>query len=560
MSAQIKEAPQKTSNMPRGSVVGLLESRASKEFVIGVMGAVGSGLPSIVTEFEEQLVKLGYQVVRVKMSSFIAAQIDNKTVTVPASDSDDRYLKYQSGGNELRRLYGHDIMAKYAINQIGRNRLAIDPELKDLTKEPPRIAYLIDQIKHPDEVVLLRTVYRNNFYLVGVMSLEANRRARLKDDGMKPDLIEQVVNRDRKEGHKFGQQLEKAFKLADYFIHHPFGVEKLVTDQVERFIHLTHGDNAITPTKHEHAMYVAYSTAMKSSCLSRQVGASITDVSGRLIAVGTNDVPQYKGGLYSSENPTDDRCFKTHKICENNAEKNRRFAKIKLGIETKFAEVFKNEDMAKIAEANVAAIADFVYEQSGIPDLIEFSRAVHAEMDALISLTRGGGGSTVGGSLYATTFPCHNCARHIIAAGIDKVYYIEPYEKSLAPEAHKDAIEVLDHDNDSAAANPPVQHTRLRFVHFSGVGPRMYTDFFQRDTRKNDNGDFLPNRTIGGEFPIKIIHEYIDPHRVFEVKVATLFDEVFPTTTSAPVVASVVAAPVVTPGLGTKGTGAANEG
>lgn len=87
----------------------------------------------------------------------------------------------------------------------------------------------------------------------------------------------------------------------------------------------------------------------------------------------------------------------------------------------------------------------------------------------------------------------------------------------------------------------------------------MYTDFFQRDTRKNDNGDFLSNRTISGEFPIKIIHEYIDPHRVFEVKVATLFDEVFPTTMPAPVVAAVAAAPVAATGLGTKGTGAANE-
>lgn len=558
MSAQIEETLKKTSGKTSGSVVGLLESRASKEFVMGVMGAVGCGLASIVTEFEVQLIKLGYQVVRVKMSSFIASQIKNQKVIVPVSDMGNKYLKYQSGGNELRRLYGHEIMAKYAINNIGRNRLAIDQDLKDLTKEPPRIAYIIDQIKHPDEVILLRTVYRNNFYLVGVMSLETSRKTRLKDEGLTTEVIEQVVNRDRKEGHKFGQQLEKAFKLADYFIHHPLGVEKAVPEQVERFIHLTHGDNAITPTKHEHAMYIAYSTAMKSSCLSRQVGASITDIAGRLIAVGTNDVPQYKGGLYSSESPTDDRCFKTHKICENNAEKKRRFEKIRLGIKTKFADIFKDAEMAEVADANVDAIAAFVYEQSGIPDLIEFSRAVHAEMDALISLTRGGGGSTVGGSLYATTFPCHNCARHIIAAGIDKVFYIEPYEKSLAPEAHKDAIEVLDHDNDSTA-NPAIQHTRLRFVHFSGVGPRMYTDFFQRETRKNDDGDFVPNRTISGGYPIKIINEYIDPYRVFEVKVATLFDEEFPAAMLAPVVVPVVAAPVLTSGIGGITAGAANE-
>lgn len=524
MSAQISPAPSQ-ANTSGTDVIKLLKSRASKEFVIGVMGAVGCGLPRIVTEIEVQLQKLGYKVVRIKVSKFIAGEITKGTVSIPADDDSNRFLKYQSGGNELRRLFGNEILAEYAVSQIGRNRLAIDPELQDLAKEPPRVAYIIDQIKHPSEVALLRTVYRNNFYLVGVMSLEANRKARLSDDGFTPEVINAVVNRDRKEGAKFGQQLEKAFKLADYFMHHPLGDKELVPAQVKRFLDLTHGDNAITPTKHEHAMYVAYSTAMKSSCLSRQVGATITDSSSRIVAVGTNDVPQYKGGLYSGDGPLDDRCFQSRKICENSAEKSRRRDKIKTGIEEKFAEVFKDPKMAKAAMAKVDEISEFVYEQSGIPDLIEFSRAVHAEMDALISLSRGGGGSTVGGNLYATTFPCHSCARHILAAGIDKVYYIEPYEKSLAPDAHNDAIEVLDHDDESIEVQSP---SKLRFVHFSGVGPRMYPDFFQRESRKNDAGEFVSSSTSIGGLPLKIIHEYIDSHRAFEVKVATLFEEHFP--------------------------------
>lgn len=535
MNAQVAPASS-NANKTGTDVIKLLKGRASQEFVIGVMGAVGCGLPRIVTEFEEQLEKLGYKVVRIKVSDFIKSQIENQTVSIPAGDHSNRYMKYQSGGNELRRQFGNEVMAEYAISHIIRNRLAIDPDLQDLSKELPRVAYIIDQIKHPAEVALLRTVYRNNFYLVGVMSLEANRITRLEDDGLRGPVIDTIVSRDRKEGDKFGQQLERAFKLADYFMHHPLGDKKLVPAQVKRFLDLTHGNNSITPTKHEHAMYVAYSTAMKSSCLSRQVGAAITDSSSRIVAVGTNDVPQYKGGLYTGDGPLDDRCFQSRKICENSAEKSRRRDKIKAGIQEKFTEVFKDPKMAKAAMAKVDEISEFVYEQSGIPDLIEFSRAVHAEMDALISLSRGGGGSTVGGNLYATTFPCHNCARHILAAGIDKVYYIEPYEKSLAPEAHNDAIEVLDHDDDSASVREedgadkvPKPPTKLRFVHFSGVGPRMYPELFQRETRKDDAGYFTPSSTsAAGTLPLKIVHEYIDSHRVFEVKVASLFEEQFP--------------------------------
>lgn len=509
-----------------GKAVEILKDRASQEFIIAVMGAVGCGLPRIVTEFDEQLTVLGYKVIRIKLSTFISDQISKAQFNIPDSDRDNRYLRSQTGGNELRKSHGNEVMAKYAINQIGRHRLTIDQELKDLAKEPPRIAYIIDQIKHPDEVALLRTVYRNNFYLVGVMSLEASRRSRLGDDGIKAEVIESIVNRDRKESDKYGQQLEKAFKLADYFLHHPLGdPDALVPKQVKRFLDLVHGDNGITPTSHEYAMYIAYSTAMKSSCLSRQVGAAITDKSNRVVAVGTNDVPQYRGGLYSAENPLDDRCFKNRKICENNAEKKLRKAKIRTGIESQFSKIFPDPAMSAIASEKIDEIVEIIFEQSGIPDLIEFSRAVHAEMDALISLSRGGGGSTVGAKLYATTFPCHNCARHIIAAGIDRVYYIEPYEKSLAPAAHNDAIEVLDHDDDVTQPSE-----KLKFVHFSGVGPRIYPEFFLRESgRKDDEGKFIPHGPMKDNLPTKIIMEFIDSYRTFEVAVAGLFEEEFPT-------------------------------
>jgi deoxycytidylate deaminase len=315
------------------------------------------------------------------------------------------------------------------------------------------------------------------------MSIHEDRNSRLVDEGFKDDLIEVIMNRDRKEIDKSGQQLEKSFKLADYFMHNPLGNVELIPDQAKRFFSLIHGDNGITPTKHEHAMYVAHSTALKSSCLSRQVGAVITDKSHRIVAVGTNDVPQYGGGLYTGESGNDDRCFKNRKICENTAEKILRKKRIKDGIIKEFPNIFSDPKQLKVAESKVDEIVDLVFAQSGIPDLIEFSRAVHAEMDAIVSLSRGGGGTTVGASLYATTFPCHNCARHIVAAGIEKVYYIEPYEKSLAPEAHNDSIIVLDHDYEEEKQNVI---PKVKFIHFSGVGPRLYPELFLRKTKRGN--------------------------------------------------------------------------
>ena len=76
-----------------------------------------------------------------------------------------------------------------------------------------------------------------------------------------------------------------------------------------------------------------------------------------------------------------------------------------------------------------------------VGDLLEFSRAVHAEMDAVLSAGREGI-STIGTRLYVTTFPCHYCARHLVSAGVDEVQFIEPYPKSQALGLHADAIQL----------------------------------------------------------------------------------------------------------------------
>ena len=73
------------------------------------------------------------------------------------------------------------------------------------------------------------------------------------------------------------------------------------------------------------------------------------------------------------------------------------------------------------------------------------------------------------GTLYCTTFPCHNCAKHIVAAGIKRVVYVEPYPKSKAKELHSDSIEI---DNDTHESD------KVDFVPFVGVGSRRFIDLF----------------------------------------------------------------------------------
>jgi deoxycytidylate deaminase len=225
-----------------------------------------------------------------------------------------------------------------------------------------------------------------------------------------------------------------------------------------------HGENGITPTEQEDGMYAAYAAGLRSACLSRQVGAAIVDENGKIVSTGCNDVPKGGGGLYSADDDTHDlRCVhREEQVCFNDREK----MSHKADIEQALKELKGDDSQRLVPDDRIAKVLDVVYKASHIGDLIEFSRAVHAEMDAIISLARCGTPGIVGSKLYTTTFPCHSCARHIVAAGISKVYYIEPYEKSLAQKLHGDAIAFeTEDDAQHGVTNAPAlgQPVRRRF-------------------------------------------------------------------------------------------------
>ena len=76
-------------------------------------------------------------------------------------------------------------------------------------------------------------------------------------------------------------------------------------------------------------------------------------------------------------------------------------------------------------------------------------------------------------TLYSTTFPCHLCAKHIVAAGIDRVVFLEPYPKSYAKKHHDDSITFK-----------PEEKNKVLFRPFIGISPRRYRDIFDKKKRK----------------------------------------------------------------------------
>lgn len=110
----------------------------------------------------------------------------------------------------------------------------------------------------------------------------------------------------------------------------------------------------------------------------------------------------------------------------------------------------------------------------------EFSRPVHAEMAALIDSARRGV-AVQDHSMYVTTFPCHNCAKHIIAAGIKQVFYLEPYPKSRAQFLHDEEIV-------SEAQERETYQNKVAFIPYTGIAPRQYHRLFSMENRGKKQG------------------------------------------------------------------------
>jgi deoxycytidylate deaminase len=495
----------------------------SNELIIGMIGYAGAGSSTAASKLEASLVEAGYEVQVIKLSTLIQQYYSAEKFPVINRDANEgieklkRAKKLQDLGDTLRQNFGPYAVASLAIKEVVSKRKGSVPGAE-------KKAFLLDSLKHAGEVELLRKVYDTSFRLVAVHCDRSRREQRLigaRTSGAKYRGADEAEVReyiDRDEGDQLkdsGQQVREAFYLADYFLDNnaPTNDGLRVVADIERFTSLILGTNLVKPTFAEEGMYHAFAASLRSSCLSRQVGAALQSPEGQLISIGTNEVPRYGGGIYAEGETPDHRCFKwdwdykEQKFtgCHNQRKKKELREDIAMFLSSRLAEKLAEaahpkpttgSDIAERArtEATQAIVkvfkssADTFEKLPGVKDLVEYSRSIHAEMSALFGAARERG-IPKGSVLFCTTFPCHNCARHLITAGIARVFYVEPYVKSLATELHYDAIGT---EWPSTVENGPSPQKML-IVPFTGVGPRLYNEVFLKvGDLKDKEGKFMP--------------------------------------------------------------------
>ena len=467
------------------------------ELVIGLVGAVGIDLERVAGFLSVVLNDFEYRVHDVHLSELMRAL--RWTEPLPEGPFDERVAAFMDAGNKLRSdacWARKDAFALLGIHQIALTRLATTGYVD---RPADRQAYVLRSLKRPEEIDLLRQVYGARFLLLACYAPKGAREAQLKSEirasRIKPIRkkpvydAEELMRRDEREALDYGQDVRGTFHRADFFVDaSDFEVRATDADgaerprfecEIRRVLEIFFGNPRRTPSRDEFGMTQAAAAMRRSAELGRQVGAAICTPEGDVVAVGVNDVPKAGGGLYWEGDEGDKREFQ-------------------LGRDTSDAHkrAIAQQIVHGLAEAELlgdgvdqTAVLSAV-SSTDIDNLIEFIRAVHAEMAALTDAARRGI-SVQDCTLFVTTFPCHHCARHIVAAGIRRVVYIAPYAKSMAEELHGDALVVtsnvmLDDERPGDKRDP-----RVRFEPFVGVSPTRYMEMFMAPTRKETSGELV---------------------------------------------------------------------
>lgn len=421
------------------------------ELIIGIVNAVGTEYKRVLDPLRDRLKGFGYAVEEIRVSSLLSEPSSNQSEY-------DRIKHYMNQGDDLRKTTGNNaILAAGAAHKIRESR----------NGDPKKTAYIVNSLKHPDEVEFLRKVYGDGFYLFGIHADEMRRHAYLVDDkSLTQAQADELIRIDEDEKVDHGQRTRDTFHLSDFFISLGKNDDQ-VKNTIQRFLELLFSNPFRSPTFDEFAMFMAFNSSIRSSDLSRQVGAIIAR-GQQIVATGANDTPRFGGGQYWAEvdpatgvvNDAEDGKDYTREKDSNKAAQNEIIKEIVSAlIEHSLSSEDKKQELVT------------VLEQSKISDLTEFGRVVHAEMEAILSCARIGV-STVNASLYCTTFPCHNCAKHIIDAGIERVVYVEPYPKSRALDLHSEAISL------KTSLDRQSENNRVTFEPFTGVGARRFLDLF----------------------------------------------------------------------------------
>lgn len=339
---------------------------------------------------------------------------------------------YQSIGKNIR-LSGSPFDDKVVAGAFFSISKKIHEIIIKLTKHNQKTGIksliVVDALRNPLEAIFLQDRI-TNFHLVAVSCPDDQRLSRLASQNFSAKEIKSIdeteyANRDIEVESTYSMQdIQGCLQRADIYLSNPNGDSKVgkltnLTNQIVRLISLMKRPGIITPTALERCMQIAYTAKLNSGCISRQVGALVTDMYFSVKAVGWNDAPH--GHVPCNLRNRDDLLNGLDKNAFSNFEKN----------DERYLNHFKKRNPRYIKLASTGRNVSYCFKSEynsidGKSNQVH-TRSLHAEENAFLQISKYGGQGIYGGFLFTTASPCELCAKKAYQLGIKKIYYIDPY-------------------------------------------------------------------------------------------------------------------------------------
>lgn len=458
----------------------MTEKTDRREVFFGLIAPIGVNLDAVEKALDNALKTVAYQSNQIRLTSIFD---ELKPGYVDKYNDDyDRYKKLIDAGDRIcADTKRNDILALYGIESLKK----YGPR-EDKHEIPNSVAHIFRQIKRPDEIKTLKQIFGRNILFISCYSSKNDRKDSLVQKLIRTNrsrnraeleaLALQIISIDENEKDKpTGQRVLDCYPHADFVLDCTDNVS--LTASANRLIRIYFGDPFMSPSKDEYCSYFANAASYRSLDLSRQVGAAIFTDDCEVVSMGCNEVPKAGGGTYWGGDSTDRRDFAVgHDSNQQVKQDMAQDALVRLQdkwLDKKYREIVPSELTYRAFEGPGAPL-----KGSMIGDVIEYGRMVHAEMNAITDAARSRK-STQDTTLYCTTMPCHLCTKLVIASGIKRVVYIQPYPKSLVEELYSDSVSV----------DVPYSGVKVSFETLKGVTPNGFKIAFRKtQRRKNEDG------------------------------------------------------------------------
>jgi dCMP deaminase len=340
--------------------------------------------------------------------------------------SQDNATVLQTLGTNLRSS-GKAIEFLNSTDHVYEISIRINELVQAIRHTNDRIAHIvIDSLRNSIESMYFKERY-SSYYLVAINAENDYRYNRLnvksKLTKEQVDFIDKIEYTTKRGIEKFiTQDIQSCIQNADIYMHNPTDdtpgdTYKTLKRQIIKYLSLILHPGIVTPSPVERCMQIAYTAKYNSGCISRQIGAVVSDSSFSIKSIGWNNTPE-------GQVPCLLRCVNDLMVDDKLA-----FSDYELdeSFKTETELNYGNIDKTILKGRNVSFCFKDLQNSIDSDKNQVHTRALHAEENTFLQLSKYGSEGIKGGYLFTTASPCELCSKKAYQLSITRIYYIDPY-------------------------------------------------------------------------------------------------------------------------------------